>query len=501
MLICLELIKPRKFAVCRQRFFTRLKTRRLEQEMTRPDLIDERDGEGDLSNPPKPYCTATAGWWQPALFALTAFQVFIGPMDYGIYFDKVPDGMDSIVIAKILTAGVGTVAAIWAWWSLREVRLFMQSGRSIAVTAVLALSVLGGTSGVAINSIPTAVINYFLLPFVVLGISELGIFSYLRAMLLGLVVTAIAALTLFYLHPSVGVFLEPISMTQFVPRLGGMAHPNSLSQSMVIGLLITLYLHRCGRLRPRAVILTVAIFAWAIWLTKSRTAAAAGVCGIIALYADRISLRFVVATTAIGTCSLLLAATGIVALGAEDEVLGRLVSKVAKSGELSELLTVTGRTDIWLYALELTSQRPAVGYGFNSAAHLMQGFSGATHNMVLNATLAGGIFAGIIMLSLYLHLICNGLLGGWVMVRAFASYLAINGLVEDTVFGMFATPGTMLWFAVLYAGWYLGHTRGAIATLAGHRRQSSEVAVPGGASVKTRFNGMSPRSRTRSARV
>ena len=82
-----------------------------------------------------------------------------------------------------------------------------------------------------------------------------------------------------------------------------------------------------------------------------------------------------------------------------NDISGGVLSVVTKTGDVTELTSATGRTEIWAEAIRLIGERPLTGYGLNSSPALMEDFSYHTHNLVLHATFSGGVVAGLLVMA------------------------------------------------------------------------------------------------------
>lgn len=99
-------------------------------------------------------------------------------------------------------------------------------------------------------------------------------------------------------------------------------------------------------------------------------------------------------------CAVVASAVGLDALVSE-----KVVSLVSRSGQVEEVLTVTGRLEIWSYVLEHISEAPVFGHGFGSSRAVLSTFSGwsisHTHNILLQALLEGGVIGVALLLAVF----------------------------------------------------------------------------------------------------
>jgi len=379
-------------------------------------------------------------------FVLTVLQTLFGPMDVYVFPNAVTVGLDEVVLIKLfLSVWIG-IAALWGLMILPSVREAMFTLPALAISLLLGLTVLGATSGINSASIPSSIINFVNLIFVASSLSVLGLRAFSLAVIGGTFLTATFGLYWYYFYPLYGVFGEPIENGEFLYRLGGLAHPNSIARTALIGTLLSLYLFRTKETTWLQTTILLLFFGWNIILAKSRTAVVAGFVGCCVLYSDKIRSR---AGFAAAVCVGILIVAGLFAMfaiGKEDRLIDKLVNVVSKSGNVEELMSGTGRTAIWAEAARKIAQRPIVGYGLNSGPMLLTEFSAATHNASLHATLSGGIFAGLLMLGLQLWVGWNALQNTNLIIRALCTFLSISCLAEDTVLETFPGPCTLMWF-------------------------------------------------------
>jgi O-antigen ligase len=90
----------------------------------------------------------------------------------------------------------------------------------------------------------------------------------------------------------------------------------------------------------------------------------------------------------------------------------QLSGSLSRSGDPTELLTFTGRTEIWSFAWDKILDNPWVGYGYNSSKFILPQFAGLpglvideAHNMLLQNLLGVGVIGTVPLLCLFLTLI------------------------------------------------------------------------------------------------
>lgn len=93
------------------------------------------------------------------------------------------------------------------------------------------------------------------------------------------------------------------------------------------------------------------------------------------------------------------------------------LSNLSRTGNIDEIITLTGRTKIWVVVYELIEKKPFLGYGFGAGSEvIMENYStshgwttGSSHNSFLHASLEVGIFFAsllhiILLYSVYISM-------------------------------------------------------------------------------------------------
>lgn len=235
---------------------------------------------------------------------------------------------------------------------------------------------------------------------------------------------------------------SPPSVDENFYRFHGFAvNPNGLGHHAALYMLIAIGCYTRALIGRSLLGFHLAIGSVAVALSGDRTI----VFALLAALA-LVALRYLVLARWIGLALASLAALALflnaagLSLGLHDG-LGLL----SRTGSIDEIMTLTGRTDIWSVAVDRLLERPVLGWGFNGTEDLMtssmpKGFYGTAvnaHNMYLQLALSlgmVGLFPGILLLALF----------GSAYFRHPAPYrdlmvglIFINGLAEAD---FFATP-------------------------------------------------------------
>jgi hypothetical protein len=118
-----------------------------------------------------------------------------------------------------------------------------------------------------------------------------------------------------------------------------------------------------------------------------------------------------------------------------------IFSLLSRSGNASEVTTLTGRSEIWAVVIQKWMEQPLYGYGYTSALSILpldpRLFHAAahTHNMLLEVLFSGGL----ILVALFLFGLGETIVQirrlGAVNEAALVAFFLVRGLTEPTPFG------------------------------------------------------------------
>jgi O-antigen ligase len=234
----------------------------------------------------------------------------------------------------------------------------------------------------------------------------------------------------------------PPSVDETTFRLQGFSgHPNVLAQQDGVFMVLAVVARRKG-LIGRAVFWGMLLLGGATLLaTGSRTTLIAVLIAsaLVEVRGSRFCGTIAIATA--GTLTLALTWAAIQGLPNLDGLLGGL----SRTGRESEILTLTGRTDIWEVVWTKIQEKPLFGWGYNGTEALIssgfdKSFAGTpvnAHNAVLQTLLSVG-FLGSLPAVAYTFLLIGRFVTHPDPTRdQIAAYLIVGGIGEVEVF---ATP-------------------------------------------------------------
>lgn len=234
----------------------------------------------------------------------------------------------------------------------------------------------------------------------------------------------------------------PPSIEETEYRLAGLAgHPNNFGHYIGIFLLAVLV---CFERRLISTIVMVGLLTFGILIlyeTGSRTIVVALVATLSAIGLRKSPYGPHLLLAAIGVATLIL---GLLVVGGIPEFVD-ILKYFSRSGSNAELLTLTGRTELWSIAVEKIAEKPLFGWGFNGTEAIMAESVGRTfygsavnaHNMYLQIFMSLGLIGSTPILIALGLLIRRFLIAPDMARDAFILLCVFNGLAEAEIF---ATP-------------------------------------------------------------
>lgn len=239
-----------------------------------------------------------------------------------------------------------------------------------------------------------------------------------------------------------------------VDRLQGIAgHPNVLAKQVAVFFLLLIasrqrrYIGRCLTWGLAALGLVTLL------ATNSRTALLATFLawGLVELRSRRLLLA-----AFLGSLVLL----GLVALAGSTGAfldIDALLGLVSRTGDASEVLTLTGRTELWEFVWQKILEKPFLGYGFNAFEPVVsREWFGAgdaavgAHNTLLQALFTVGFIGTVPLAAAFAVLVHRWVTRPNALRDLFTSYLLLAGIteVEITSVPVLLTLAALLVFAL-----------------------------------------------------
>jgi O-antigen ligase len=367
-----------------------------------------------------------------------------------VMVDKGDVGLDTQVLAKLGMTGLAGLYGLHGLLTRARVRQLLVSFPVAWILIILAFyfaAVPFSTSPKA-SLVSTCTILAITL-LMLTALVHLGILHTIKALFFGMAAYIAISWMLYLFVPSIGVFAEPITGGQFVHRMSGLSHPNTLGQYSGLTVVLTVILYFSYKQRSWFILLVGVLALAALINSFSRTSLMACFLALLVGYRHiYLQSKYIGKYILLATALLL----GVLVLSTQMDLGEKLESKLtllSKSDDADELTTATGRSEIWSHAIYLLKDRPATGYGAATQRFHMSEFSSYTHNMVLNIAFSAGYFAGIAGLLMIFGRIRALFHNRHPLSDAIVVFIIVNGLFENVIFSILAGLPTMLWVMAL----------------------------------------------------
>lgn len=383
-----------------------------------------------------------------ACFLVLAAAVFSGPVDIaeGITSElQVRVARVPTVAFKLCTALAAGAVGAWGVICLPRVRAILLTPPGLILCAIAALFLLTSVTSITSGSLAIALVFLAYLLFTPTCLTVLGLRGTMASVLLALFAFTVSALLLYVFMPNYGVFAEELGDGVVVERLGGMSQPNHTGRSAMLGLLIAVYFVRLPS-APRWLCWGLCgVFLLAGLLAMSRTALVAGAVCLVIVNLDWVLTRAGVVWACLAATLGVGAIFGLAAVGYDELIAQKLLGAVTKTGDVEEVTSLTGRSEIWERSIALIEERPLHGWGMGAAKVVLIDHLQSTHNILLHPTLSAGLGAGLLTLLLLIWNLVNVFTYPQLLIRALSAFLLISGLSEDTIYETFPGACTLLW--------------------------------------------------------
>lgn len=359
------------------------------------------------------------------------------------------------VLARIALAIVSLGLGAWGWWRLETVRKIMMTARGwvfLLFVASQCISVPMSIEPKTAGFVAMAMMSYGLL--VTSALVVLGIRRTILTIVVATYSYVVVSWLVYLLVPEIGIFKEYLTMTDSVQRMGGLGHPNTVGRSACH---ITLLLLICVRERWvswRWLVLALPLLFATLIATKSRSPIAATAVGVVIFAWPLLRDRATYFLAAISVCLVAGGALFIESTQGIDFFLSRHVLKTTKSGDMQEITSLTGRTEIWEAAIGHIKASPWFGYGGGTSSNVMIDYSGHAHNIYLETALNHGIPTALLFVVLTLFTLKDALSGRIVVLPEMMAFILVLGMVESPIVGMPSDPLLCLWHCCIFLGPY-----------------------------------------------
>lgn len=410
--------------------------------------LNSESGSGALLRPNTLHGVVSSWLQLPVFTAIGCFALFA--IAFGNLVDVEADnakvGFGGQAAVKVMFLGLAGLYGGVGFLSDPKVRRLMFTFPVMWMVILLGFFFLAvPTSSSPVQSLASTISIACVLLMIVTALVQLGPKLVLDVVFWAMGFFIVGSWLAFLLVPSVGVFLEATTGGEFVPRMGGLAHPNTLGQISGLTIVLGLLFYREPETRSWLKAFLVLAAAGALIASLSRTSLLATVVAIMVVFRNYIFQREYAMT------AIALAVAGLITLMAASmftDVEGKIVSKLdmlSKSGDASELTSATGRTEIWAKTIQLLGERPLFGYGAATSKYWLQEYSMHTHNLILNIAFSTGLLGGLVGVWMCFERICKLFVARHAFSDAIIVFVLVNGLFENVLFSILCGLPTIMW--------------------------------------------------------
>jgi O-antigen ligase len=169
---------------------------------------------------------------------------------------------------------------------------------------------------------------------------------------------------------------------------------------------------------------------------------------------SRTALTVTACSAGLVACLALLTGGGNLPSASAD----KLAEKVSRSGKAEEIYNLTGRTDIWAYAVEAIGEAPVMGWGYAASRQVIARPQYAVyskfetvhaHNLWLNVAMCGGFVALVLMALMFLNLARNAIVWPNAVPDMILAFVLLAGITEPVLFGPMPRSHMAIWILAL----------------------------------------------------
>ncbi len=355
------------------------------------------------------------------------------------------------LLIRLAGTGMAGLIGIYGFLCMRRVQLAMFSFPGIWVTGIALCYLLSTAfSEHKAEALPHLMTFSCIFLFAPTAFAIMGTRRFVEITILALLTSLLASWFLYLFMPEYGVQLEITDgdTGEGVLRMGGTSHPNTLAGVAGFLLMIICYLFFEKRISFLVWAPIVALCLATYVYTQTRVASVAAILSILFAYR-----MFWVKRKAwpLTFTMIVLSSIGLiwVALGGAS---GFAAESLTRSGDVNEITSFTGRSDIWEFVIKKIGQSPVVGYGPGVPKLLLdqQGLLLHSHNVVLQQAFTAGVFAGIFAVMMLLNQLAISLTSKAKIAVMITLFVFMNSLTESFVFDYVPGTSTVLWLAALY---------------------------------------------------
>jgi exopolysaccharide production protein ExoQ len=388
----------------------------------------------------------------PAIIAFLAVLVFLTDGNFRAHSDG-DMGLDWQSALKFV---VWTASGVIGAAHLPRIgRIFNHGGALLwlGYICIAFLSVFFAPSPVFSFGYVLALLSFFFFTFAL--VEKLSEAQILWTIALTLAVFVALSWLASILDPELGQFADPTEHGIEMRMSGIAGQPVNLGSVCAIylsAIFLLAWKRYCGMMLALSL---AALGIVTLAATDSRTALFASVAGMLAVIFSRsawllVGMGLVAALALVGTLSFPLR---LDAFGAY----------FSRSGDPTEALTLTGRTQIWDFTWQKIQESPFLGWGYNSSKVILAehvGFANglkvdSTHNLLLQNLLSVGFLGTLPLIGLFLKLMIDVGRGQPApMSVLFLVMVFVTGITDPSALGSSPTVLTLMFMLASLSPWF-----------------------------------------------
>jgi O-antigen ligase len=312
------------------------------------------------------------------------------------------------------------------------------------IVIALASSVYSPVAGYSFGC-ALALLCLFLFSFTLT--TKLSVSQMLWAMLLSLTVFNIGGWIVFFAIPDLGTSAAWTNSGLMLRMCGLAGQATNLGAvcAQAVGVAFTLwYTRKCGFWS----LLIFGGFAFATLIkSDARTTEIAAIVGIGMILVSR--------SAVLVAASALAALVGVLVLQIFPQLINVLGNSFSRSGDPTEVYTLTGRLQIWDFAWSQIKLSPILGYGYNSSKAVLGNHIGfenglmvdSAHNLYLQNLLSVGALGMVPLLLLLVYLVYRSCVRPIPIVCYTLAMVLVSSISDTDSIGTTPTLMTMMFFA------------------------------------------------------
>lgn len=288
--------------------------------------------------------------------------------------------------------------------------------------------------------------------FVPAALAELGGRRLVLSIFAGLFVYAAGSWFAHFYFPTLSFQESEFLSEAEQARMAGLNSSNGTGRQAAALWALTIAIAVARTAPKRLLFVSGAMALVTLWATDSRTAILAALSATSVVIAERVGRRnTIILASMVG----MLAAGGIFLLsnGPAGFSADSVLAKFSRSGEAEEIYHLTGRVELWDFAIACIQQSPFFGYGWGCTRFLLIDGHFATHhahNLILNVTLGGGILAGALVAATLISLIGRGLHEPNLWPDVVTALICVGGMADVVMLNPVPDSHTLMWMTALH---------------------------------------------------